>query len=231
MSSINVAFISSVPGSHKDAAMSQWGHMSLSRLLRSHVPSHVASWPVVVQCSSIGSLGQTPDAWLENELGRSLAGIKSGTLTPVRSPNVSLVYPSHSDVLASYDGLLGGGCLPYSKATAVKQPWLQDHFHNWRAEASDRTRAPPHIKTYTRPSPDSKSIAYFVLTSANLSKAVLVMGFFVIKLITKNNSRMKIKVYIVWININIYFLENPIAHYGFRRHGETSIKLATVASS
>ena len=68
-------------------------------------------------------------------------------------------------------GLLGGGRLPYSRATAVKQPWLQDHLHRWRAEASERSRAPPHIKTYTRPNPASATVPYFILTSANLSKA------------------------------------------------------------
>ena len=167
--------------------MCQWGHRHVAKLLRTHVSSdHVSDTsPVVVQCSSIGSLGQTPDAWLEKELGASLASVKpSGTLRKIHKPRVSLIYPSHGDVLASYDGLLGGGCLPYSRATAVKQPWLQDHLHHWRAEASARSRAPPHIKTFTRPSLDNNSwtrpsldnnnswtIPWFILTSANLSKA------------------------------------------------------------
>ena len=73
--------------------------------------------------------------------------------------------------MASYDGALGGGCLPYSKSTNTKQPWLWDHMYRWKAEASSRTRAMPHIKTYTRVSPDQDKMAYFLLTSANLSKA------------------------------------------------------------
>ena len=132
MSGVNVAFVSSVPGSHKDGAMCLWGHRSVAKLLRSHVPTHVATWPVVAQCSSIGSLGQTPDTWLESELGASLASVRPGPGGPLARatcrPHVSLIYPSHGDVLASYDGLLGGGCLPYSRATAVKQPWLQVLF-------------------------------------------------------------------------------------------------------
>ena len=192
MSGVNVAFVSSVPGSHKDGAMCLWGHRSVAKLLRSHVPAHMATWPVVAQCSSIGSLGQTPDTWLESELGASLASVRPGPGGPLARAtcrsHVSLIYPSHGDVLASYDGLLGGGCLPYSRATAVKQPWLQvlfemrlchchrnllcqDHLHNWRADASFRTRAPPHIKTYTRTDSSHSTIPFFILTSANLSKA------------------------------------------------------------
>ena len=131
MSGINVAFVSSVPGSHKDGSMCLWGHRAVAKLLRTHVSSHVSSWPVVAQCSSIGSLGLTPDSWLETELGRSLASVRPGHGGPLAQPScrphVSLIYPSHADVLGSYDGLLGGGCLPYSRATAIKQPWLQVH--------------------------------------------------------------------------------------------------------
>ena len=59
----------------------------------------------------------------------------------------------------------------FSRATASKQPWLQEHLCRWSAESSGRTRAPPHIKTYTKVSEDNKELAYFMLTSANLSKA------------------------------------------------------------
>jgi len=168
MSHINTAFVSSVPNSHKDGAMCLWGHRAMSKLLRLNVSPSVSSWPVKIQCSSIGSLGMSPDMWLEHELGTSLSSTQSRSLT---RPKVSLVYPSHSDVLGSYDGPLGGGCLPYSGQTAAKQPWLVDHMNHWQAEASNRTRAMPHIKTYTRSSPDNTELAYFMLTSANLSKA------------------------------------------------------------
>jgi len=168
MSHITTSFISSVPNSHKDGSMCLWGHRAVSKLLRLNVPPSVSSWPVTIQCSSIGSLGQSPDMWLEHELGTSLSSTQSRSLT---RPKVSVVYPSHSDVLGSYDGPLGGGCLPYSGQTAAKQPWLVDHMNHWRAEASNRTRAMPHIKTYTRASKDNTQLAYFMLTSANLSKA------------------------------------------------------------
>jgi len=168
MSHITTAFVSSVPNSHKDGAMCMWGHRAVAKLLRNNIPASVSSWPVIVQCSSIGSLGLSPDMWLEHELGTSLSSTLSRSLTRSK---VSVVYPSHNDVLSSYDGPLGGGCLPYSGQTAAKQPWLVDHMNHWRAEASNRTRAMPHIKTYTRTSPDNTEMAYFMLTSANLSKA------------------------------------------------------------
>jgi len=57
MSGINVAFVSSVPGSNKDGSMCLWGHRAVAKLLRTHLASHVSSWPVVAQCYSIGSLG------------------------------------------------------------------------------------------------------------------------------------------------------------------------------
>ena len=92
--------------------MCLWGHRAVARLLRSHVPSGLAGWEVVAQCSSIGSLGHTPDSWLESQLGSSLSSVKS---RGCQAGRVSLVYPSHSDVVSSYDGLEGGGCLPYSR--------------------------------------------------------------------------------------------------------------------
>jgi len=63
-------------------------------------------WPLIVQCSSIGSLGPTPESWVETELASSLGR---------GSRSVHLVYPSKSNVLESLDGILGGCCLPYSR--------------------------------------------------------------------------------------------------------------------
>lgn len=48
---------------------------------------------------------------------------------------------------------------------------FNNFFSQWKAKQTGRDRAMPHIKTYTRISPDLKRIPWFVLTSANLSKA------------------------------------------------------------
>ena len=55
--------------------------------------------------------------------------------------------------------------------THFKQTYLTSFLHLWRSERRGRTNACPHIKSYARFSSDFKQMAYFVLTSANLSKA------------------------------------------------------------
>lgn len=45
------------------------------------------------------------------------------------------------------------------------------HFSQWKAEEYGRTKAMPHIKTYCRVSPCLTKLAYFLITSANLSKS------------------------------------------------------------
>ncbi|OXB75359.1 UNVERIFIED_CONTAM: hypothetical protein H355_009513 [Colinus virginianus] len=81
------------------------------------------------------------------------------------------VYPTVSNVRQSLEGYPAGGSLPYSIQTAQKQLWLHSYFHKWSAEVSGRSHAMPHIKTYMRPSHDFQKIAWFLVTSANLSKA------------------------------------------------------------
>ena len=63
----------------------------------------------------------------------------------------------------SYGGAAYGcGCLPYGKSTHDKQRWFEDHMFKWRAENVHRTRAIPHIKTYTKV--HEGKVGYFVLT-------------------------------------------------------------------
>ncbi|KAL4088996.1 hypothetical protein QTP88_024074 [Uroleucon formosanum] len=60
----NVFFISSVPGKYTEPL---WGHLYLKNILKKHacLPSRVSSeWPIVVQCSSLGSLGTTDEEYL-----------------------------------------------------------------------------------------------------------------------------------------------------------------------
>jgi len=82
-----------------------------------------------------------------------------------------MIYPSYSNVSGSHDGMLGGGCLPYGKNTNDKQPWLKEHLQQWKSSDRYRSRAMPHIKSYTRYNLEDQSVYWFVLTSANLSKA------------------------------------------------------------
>ncbi|NWH73061.1 TYDP1 phosphodiesterase, partial [Piaya cayana] len=143
-------------------------------LLKEHaslIPAQ-ESWPLVGQFSSIGSLGADESKWLFSEFQQSLVAT-GNSVTGLHKCDVPvhLVYPTVNNVRESLEGYPAGGSLPYSIQTAQKQLWLHSYFHKWSAEVSGRSHAMPHIKTYMRPSSDFKKIAWFLVTSANLSKA------------------------------------------------------------
>ncbi|ODM92706.1 putative tyrosyl-DNA phosphodiesterase [Orchesella cincta] len=164
---IKVFLIGSVPITAQSSFDGfQFGIKKMEKILRSYEMETEPNWPLIVQCSSIGTLGTSPDNWLTSEFGSALAGKDKRILGPI-----NLVYPTEQNVKGSFDGILGGGCLPYSALTHMKQKWLRSHFCQWKADCSGRSRAPPHIKSYSRCSPDQTKLAWFLLTSANLSKA------------------------------------------------------------
>lgn len=160
-SQVNAFFVASVPGSHSGAELASWGHMAVGSVLRKHAKK--TRWPLNIQCSSIGSLGNNPKAWMCSELADSLS---SGTCD-----DVQMIYPSKKNVFRSLDGLAGGGCLPYRRKGHEKQVWLRDFLYEWKSEGHNRSAAMPHIKTYAQVSPDGKEASFFLLTSSNLSKA------------------------------------------------------------
>ena len=96
-SSINAFFIASSPGSFEGSSLCHYGHMAAGSILRKHMKQ--VRWPLIMQCSSIGSLGQTPNAWCTGELADSLGPGNS---------EVKVVYPSKKNVFQSLDGILGG---------------------------------------------------------------------------------------------------------------------------
>lgn len=155
-SSVNAFFVASSPGSHEGSALCHYGHMCVGSALRRHVTP--CRWPLIMQCSSIGSLGQTPSAWAMSELSDSLGP---------NHADVKLIYPSKSNVFQSLDGIFGGGCLPYRRKVHEKQPWLRDYLHQWTSDKWFRTKAMPHIKTYAQI--DGDKAAFVLLTSASKS--------------------------------------------------------------
>ncbi|XP_076641218.1 tyrosyl-DNA phosphodiesterase glaikit [Halictus rubicundus] len=170
-SSVNVFFVASVPGSHKNRESELWGHKKLASVLSKHatLPPDAPQWPIVAQSSSIGSLGPNYESWLLKEIVPSMSretakGLKS-------HPNFHFIYPSIKNYKDSFDCRVGSCCLPYSLQTHSKQEWIESYLYQWKASHTARDKAMPHIKSYTRFSPDLKRIAWFVLTSANLSKA------------------------------------------------------------
>lgn len=172
-SAINVFFIGSVPGGHREGAVRghPWGCARLGSLLAKHATHVEPDIPVVCQSSSIGSLGANIQPWIEQDI---LSNFRKDS-TPVwrlsQLPPFKMIYPSFGNVSRSHDGMLGGGCLPYGKSTNDKQPWLKNYLHQWKSGDRHRSQAMPHIKTYTRFNLEDQCVYWFVLTSANLSKA------------------------------------------------------------
>ncbi|XP_032997202.1 tyrosyl-DNA phosphodiesterase 1 isoform X1 [Lacerta agilis] len=173
LSETRVYLLGSTPGRYQGSEKEKWGHLRLRKLLKEHatqLPDH-HSWPIIGQFSSIGSLGADQSKWLCSEFRDSLISLGNNTTLTNHDVPVYLVYPSVDNVRQSLEGYPAGGSLPYSIQTAQKQLWLHSYFHKWSAETSGRSHAMPHIKTYMRSSPDFQKIAWFLVTSANLSKA------------------------------------------------------------
>lgn len=161
MSGTNVQLVASVPGRHSASSMSQWGHMKLRHVLKQTVTVS-DGWPAVAQFSSIGSLGSDPRQWLTGEFLSSLSSCTASSLAT--QSQLHLIFPAVGNVCQSLEGYMAGGSLPYHSKTAEKQMYLKRFLHQWRADGMGRSRASPHIKTYTRLSPDGKQIAWFLLT-------------------------------------------------------------------
>jgi tyrosyl-DNA phosphodiesterase-1 len=155
-SSLRGTLIPSIPyqGSDKDL-----GHLKLRKHIRNFENSYL-----IIQCSSIGSLGK-PNDWLYAEFGISLFG-----KTPQKD-DLKLIYPSIERVRTSYEGYLGGNCLPYNDGNDKRQGYyLSKITHEWTAETTNRTRAMPHVKTFTCINTVENNLNWFIVSSANLSK-------------------------------------------------------------
>lgn len=171
MSCAKVHLIGSVPGRHQGTTKHSWGHLKLRKVLQESGPvaSEMRHWPVLAQFSSIGSMGPRAESWLTGEFLHSLAAgqgaIGSG------AERLQLIFPTKDNIRTSLEGYPAGASVPYSINVAKKQVYLHSYFHQWRSECRGRSRASPHIKTYLRMSPNSDDLAWFLVTSANLSKA------------------------------------------------------------
>ncbi|KAL2098550.1 hypothetical protein ACEWY4_005030 [Coilia grayii] len=204
LSESSVYLIGSTPGRYVGADMEKWGHLRLRKLLSEHtraVPNG-EDWPVIGQFSSIGSMGLDKTKWLAAEFQRTLTTLGKNH---DRDPPMLLVYPSVDNVRTSLEGYPAGGSLPYSIQTAQRQIWLHSYFHHWRAETTGRSHAMPHIKTYMRASPDFTELAWFLVTSANLSKAA--WGG-----LEKNNTQVMVRSY----ELGVLFLPSAFNMSTFR---------------
>ena len=169
-SKVNVFFVASTPGSHREMPGRgfSFGHPRLGKLLSEHSAPVDDSCPIVAQSSSIGNLGPNSQSYILSEIAISMR--KDSAPVGLRKvPQFKLVYPTFNNVKNSYDGLMGGGGLPYGKAAHDKQPWLNTHLCQWRSNSRNRNRAMPHIKSYCRYS--DRGLYWFHLSSANMSKS------------------------------------------------------------
>ena len=165
--------IPSVPGRHVtgEGQRHRYGHMKVRQILVDS-PS-MKRWTfkstdlLVFQSSSVGNLGYQLEHWWGGEMLNSFTGSRCWDPSIMR-----MIYPSVDNVQNSFEGYDAGECLPFDKNTYAKiSHYLRPRLCSWKAKVFTRTRAIPHIKTYCLTDPDTKAMPYFILTSANLSKA------------------------------------------------------------
>ncbi|CAN8299931.1 unnamed protein product [Cochlearia groenlandica] len=196
-SAATVRLIASVPGYHTGSNMKKWGHMKLRTILQECVfDKEFRRSPLVYQFSSLGSLDEK---WL-SEFGASLSSGITEDKTPLGPGDPLIIWPTVEDVRCSLEGYAAGSAIP-SPLKNVEKPFLKKYWAKWKAEHSARSRAMPHIKTFTRY--NDQKIAWFLLTSSNLSKAAW-------GALQKNNSQLMIRSY----ELGVLFLPSPVKIQG-----------------
>ncbi|KAJ1526493.1 tyrosyl-DNA phosphodiesterase 1, partial [Nowakowskiella sp. JEL0078] len=165
-SACKALIIGSVPGYHIGGSLKKWGHKRVSDVLRRVDASENIKETIIMQFSSVGSIDEK---WLIDEFGKSLMECKNRVKS--KYPKFSMIYPTVENVRTCLEGWEGGNSLPFINKTYLKQQWMKKYMHKWKSAEAKRARAMPHIKSYTRLSEETGKISWFILTSANLSKA------------------------------------------------------------
>lgn len=95
--------------------------LRMADLLKRHcvLPETALSWEIIAQASSIGSLGKRPEDWLLADFLNTLASSSS---------SLNVVFSSKNNVIGSYYGEKGAGCLPYREEIHNKQKWLENYL-------------------------------------------------------------------------------------------------------
>ncbi|CAM0146194.1 unnamed protein product [Urochloa decumbens] len=177
-----VRLIGSVPGYHVGPNIRKWGHMKLRNVLEECMfDKQFCKSPLVYQFSSLGSLDEK---WM-SEFACSLSAGKSDDGSQLGTGKPLIVWPTVEDVRCSIEGYAAGSCIP-SPQKNVEKDFLKKYWSRWKADHVGRCRAMPHIKTFTRY--NGQNIAWFLLTSSNLSKAAW-------GALQKNNTQLMIRSY------------------------------------
>lgn len=173
-SSETARVVGSVPGTHTDK---KWGLTRVADLLEEHKEDHKKDYEgsesdtIVLQGSSIGSLGVT-DKWITPQLVGALDGRSPRDKDGERLPASQIVWPTVENVRKSFDGYDMGVSIHFKNETDTHKKqyaYMKDRMNAWKADQKHRTRAMPHIKTYTRFTRAGK-LRWVLLTSANISK-------------------------------------------------------------
>ncbi|KAG0228508.1 tyrosyl-DNA phosphodiesterase 1 [Actinomortierella wolfii] len=151
-SGVKAVLVASVPGSFSGQEKNKWGHMRLRSVLRQQVElsqDAIEKSKIIVQISSIGSLGSEATDWLRGEFEVSLNAYRNQTYGSRGNAELAIVYPTAEDVRTSFEGWEMGTSLPFqSKAYEKQAHYLKGLLHKWKAEKSGRERAMPHIKVW-----------------------------------------------------------------------------------
>lgn len=188
-----VRLIASVPGYHTGSNLKKWGHMKLRSVLQECIfDKEFQKSPLAYQFSSLGSLDEK---WM-TELASSMSSGSCDDKTPLGLGKPLIIWPTVEDVRCSLEGYAAGNAIP-SPQKNVEKEFLKKYWAKWKATHTGRCRAMPHIKTYTRY--NGQNLAWFLLTSANLSKAAW-------GALQKNNSQLMIRSY----ELGVLFFPSPI---------------------
>ncbi|KAF9588080.1 hypothetical protein IFM89_007321, partial [Coptis chinensis] len=192
-SSAAVRLIASVPGYHNGPNLKKWGHMKLRTVLQECIfGKEFENSPLVYQFSSLGSLDEK---WMA-EFALSMSSGQSDDRKPLGLGKAQIIWPSVEDVRCSLEGYAAGSAIP-SPQKNVEKDFLKKYWAKWKASHTGRGRAMPHIKTFTRH--NGQKVAWFLLTSANLSKAAW-------GALQKNNSQLMIRSY----ELGVLFLPGSV---------------------
>ncbi len=144
-SSVRGALIASVPGRHVlDDFPTRWGWAAMKQNLR-EVPTQGGKAEIVVQVSSIATLGPT-NTWLRQSLFKALSGGKGSNTS---SPDFKVVFPTPDEIRRSLDGY-GSGASIHTKIQSPQQQkqlqYLKPIFCHWANDAPDGASEFPCIR-------------------------------------------------------------------------------------
>ncbi|KAF7727835.1 hypothetical protein EC973_006948 [Apophysomyces ossiformis] len=99
-SSCKAVIIGSVPGYHRESAVSKWGLGRLSKVLRTHVslpPECCQESTIIAQCSSVANFSEK---WFYGDFASSMSAA-SNEVRAAR-PHLRFIYPTVRDVSQRY---------------------------------------------------------------------------------------------------------------------------------